>query len=511
MTEAVLTLLAAQILLGGLDNLMHHELIEKLPARISARFELALHGARELIYAVLFLALAWLAPHGLWAWALLTLLAVEIIITLADFIEEDRTRTLPPFERVLHTILAVNFGALIALGAPSWVAWAAAPTALAAAEHGLFSWFLTLSAVGVGAWSIRDLAAALMLSLRARTTPATPHETSGRTWLVTGATGFLGEALVRRRLALGDRVIVLTRDPKRATALFDDARVLAISNLDVLPETQKLDGVVNLAGAGVANALWTPGRKRELLHSRLQAAQAVGALLARLEQKCRVLVNASAVGFYGDRGEALLREQAAPGSGFTSALCAHWERAASAAGAHAGRTVRLRFGLVLGRDGGAWPRLALAHAFKIAAQFGDGRQWMSWIHKEDALGLIEAALTDEQLCGVVNAVAPQQARHGEFVAAMARASGAWLTLAAPAGALRLGLGELAHLFLDSQRTAADAALATGYEFQFPDIDSATADLFGRSASTVFTPRFRLRRPNARSGAPLPIRASRNSA
>src|SRR5262245_31867868 len=190
MSEAVLLLLTAQIILGGVDNLMHHELSEKLPARVSARTELALHGARELIYAVLIGVLAWTAPQGLWAWALLALVAVEIIITLADFVEEDRTRTLPPFERVLHTLLALNFGALLALAAPAWSGWAAAPAGLALETHSWFSWFFTVAAVGVGAWGVRDVAAALALWERAGKSAgedAGGARKSGRTWLVTGA------------------------------------------------------------------------------------------------------------------------------------------------------------------------------------------------------------------------------------------------------------------------------------------------------------------------------------
>lgn len=477
----LLSMLTIQILLGGLDNLMHHELTEKLPSRASARTELALHGGRELIYAVLFATLAWFAPHGLWAWAMLALLATEIIVTLADFIEEDRTRTLPPFERVLHTVLALNFGAILAIGAPLWLGWAIAPTAFALDPHGLFSLFLTASALGVGAWGVRDLAASVSLSAKATRVMAPAQAFSGRTVLITGATGFLGEALVRRRLAAGDRVIVLSRDPKRATALFD-GRVLAVSDLAMLPESIGIDAVVNLAGAGVANALWTHGRKRALLASRLSATRALGALLSRLERKATVFVNATAVGFYGDRGDKALTESAPAGTGFTSDLCTQWEDAAEAAGSHAARVVRLRFGLVFGRDGGAWPRMAMLLLFKIAAQFGDGAQWMAWIHKEDALGLIEHALADAHLTGPVNAAAPQETRHAEVIAAMAHRSGAWLTLAAPAWFLRLALGEMADLFLDSQRVLPRAACASGYVFKFPTIEAAAADLLHASAA-----------------------------
>lgn len=483
MTDMFFFLLVAQIVLGGLDNLMHHELTEKLPSRVSARAELALHGAREMIYAVLFATLAWAAPHGAWAWTLLALLAAEIAITLADFIEEDRTRTLPPFERVLHTILALNFGAILALGAPAWGSWAAAPTGFGFESHGLISWFLTASALGVGVWAVRDLAAAASLFHRAAAAPVITPSARGRTLLITGATGFLGEALVRRRLAAGDQVIVVSRDPKRAAALFDGS-VLAVSDLRALPSSIGVDAVINLAGAGVANAPWTRARKRKLLASRIEATREVAAFMARLGAPPEVLINASAVGFYGDRGEAILDEAAAPGAGFTSDLCTAWESAAARVGAHARRSVRLRFGLVLGREGGAWPSLALPLLFKLAAQFGTGGQWMAWLHKQDALDLIEFALRETGLSGVVNAVAPQNVRHGEVIAAMARAGGAWLTLRAPAWAVRFGFGEMAHLFLDSQRVTPRTALAAGFVFRFPTIESAAGDLLGaRGAAT----------------------------
>jgi len=484
MTLPLLILLSSQILLGGLDNFLHHELTEKLPARVSARTELALHAGREFTYGVLLFTLAWLAPHGAWAWALLGVVVLEIAITLADFVEEDRTRTLPPFERVLHTILALNFGAIIAVGAPTWAAWAGAPTALVLEPRGLFSWFFSLTAVGVLAWSARDAIAAAALAGRARAAARVPTpEPSGRVLLITGEPGFLGEALTRKRLAAGDAVIVLSRDAKRAEALFD-GRVLAVRDLAQLPSTLRIDAVVNLAGAGVANAPWTPVRRRTLLSSRIGVAAAIGALALRLEQRPRVLINASAVGYYGDRGDHALTESAAPGGGFTSELCTAWEHAALAASAHFERVVRLRFGLVFGRDGGAWPRLALPLAVGIAAMFGDGKQWMAWIHKHDALGLIEEALTNESLSGAVNAVAPQETRHGEVVLAMADAKGAMLTLSAPGWALRLALGDMAHLFLDSQRVLPRAAGVAGYMFKFPDIETACADLLGRRGKAV---------------------------
>ncbi|HVY03684.1 MAG TPA: hypothetical protein VG983_08520, partial [Caulobacterales bacterium] len=171
-----LSFLAVQALVGALDNLLHHEITEKLPSRASARAELALHAARELIYAGIFLIVAWIAPLGLFAWALLGVLLIEVAITMADFIEEDRTRTLPPFERVLHTFLAVNFGIVLSLAAPLWAEWARQPTGLAFEPRGLFSAFFTLCALGVGAWGARNAiaSAALFAKARAREIAARP-------------------------------------------------------------------------------------------------------------------------------------------------------------------------------------------------------------------------------------------------------------------------------------------------------------------------------------------------
>src|SRR6185436_15076367 len=153
-------LLVTQIALGGLDNLWHHELKERLPGRRQARVEVALHSGRELCYALLFAGLAWWEWHGAWAAAVVGLLVIEVCVTLADFIVEDRTRRLPRTERVLHTVLAINFGAMLAVLAPTLLAWARLPSALARVDYGFASWLLTAAAAGVLAWSVRNALAA---------------------------------------------------------------------------------------------------------------------------------------------------------------------------------------------------------------------------------------------------------------------------------------------------------------------------------------------------------------
>ncbi len=295
-----------------------------------------------------------------------------------------------------------------------------------------------------------------------------------RTVLVTGATGFLGRTLVKDLRARGDDVIVLTRTPRRAQRKLG-ADVHCIKTLEQIDPDVRIHAIINLAGANVADQLWTRARRRLLIQSRLKTTRAVVELIERLRHKPEVLVSASAVGVYGDGGEAELTEaSAAPAGVFTAELCKMWEATAGQAELQGVRTVRLRFGLVLGREGGAFPRLALSRPFGLLAQFGAGKQWMAWIHKADAVGLIHHALRTPTLSGPVNAVGPTPSRHAEVVRTLAGRRR--LVLALPAFLLKAGLGEMSQLFLASQRVAATKATDSGYRFTFPTIDSAVADL-----------------------------------
>lgn len=467
----VFILLAIQIILGGLDNLLHHELTEALPTRPSARRELGLHGARELIYAGVFAVLALIRPEGVWAIALGAVLVAEIAITLADFIEEDRTRVLPPLERVLHTILALNYGAILAVLTPVLWGWAQMPTGLAVEMRGLWTPILLVGAVGVGLWGLRDVYA--FATLREPPEPrATP---SGRTVLVTGATGFLGRDLVAQLVERGDTVIALTRHRMKAERVLG-AHVEPVTSLDDIDPTRPIHAIVNLAGANVAAGSWTAKRRERLLSSRLQTTRAVTDLIERQGMRPRVLVNASAVGLYGDGGEAPLDETVRPPRGvFTAELCKSWEAAARRAEMFDVRTVCLRLGLVFGRDGGAFPNLVMTRALGVLARFGHGRQWMAWIHKADAVGLIVHALDNDLLQGPVNAVAPGAARHGEVINQLA---GRRIILPVPAWLLRAALGEMSTLFLASQRVRARKALQAGYSFAYPGLREALGDLTG---------------------------------
>ncbi len=472
---AMFIILTLQAFAGAFDNFWHHELEAKLPSRISARYELTLHAAREAIYAVLFAGLAWLRWEGAWAWVLTVLLVVEVAITLADFIEEDLTRRLPPLERVLHTALAVSYGAFTALLAPTVAGWAAQPSALAPVSYGWWSPLFTLYAAGVFAWSVRNVLAVVALHRRVAAGAVTPMTgpQSGPVTLVTGGTGFIGSALVARLRADGRRVVVLSRDARRAAATFGPG-VQIVETLDAIPAEMPVETIVNLAGAPVLGGRWTRRRRAVLLGSRRGTTAVVVALAARLRTPPAVLVSASATGFYGASDDAApCDEAAAPRPGqFGSDLCRLWEDAARRAEALGIRTVRLRLGIVLGRHGGPLPALAFATRCGLGAVLGGGRQPVPWIGLQDAVELILFAIDQPELDGAVNTVAPECVDQQTLAHTLADVLHRRVRLHVPATPLRAVLGEAAGLLLKGRPVLPRAALAAGFVFQHPTLRAA---------------------------------------
>ena len=461
MTLTMLTILALQTILGALDNVWHHELTERLAAKRSARRELALHSAREGIYGVLFLIFAWVEPAGLIAAAVLALLLVEVAITIADFIEEDRSRHLPPFERLLHTVLAVLYGIFLALVVPWLAGQIGKPTGAALVSHGLFSWFFTAASLGVLAFAVRNVIAVRALGRERTAPPLSPH--SGRTILITGGTGFIGTALVERLLARGDRVFVWTRDARQSRALFDD-RVRHIETLDVISRETRIDAVVNLAGSPIIGLPWTAARRREIWRSRVDLTNALVDWMASLQRPPAALVSGSAIGIYGNRADTKLTEDALSGDGFAAKLCLAWEQAAERAATRKTRVVLLRIGLVFDAEGGPLPAMALPARLGLGAILGDGQQWMSWIALNDLLRMIMNAIDDTRWEGAVNAVAPEPLRHADFQRALARTLNRPLFLQVPSQALQLLLGEMSSIFLYSQRVVPEAATRLGFAY-----------------------------------------------
>jgi uncharacterized protein (TIGR01777 family) len=484
--NTIFLLLSVQAFLGAFDNLWHHEWQAKLPQRPSARKELALHAVREAIYGVVFMGLAWARWQGALAALLALLLTVELVVTLADFLEEDRTRQLPAFERVLHTVLTITYGLFLGLFAPILWAWWQQPTALVLSDHGWVSFLFTLYALGVWAWSVRNALAVRQLG-RQREQQPTPPMLATRfpsAVLITGATGFVGQTLVEELRQEGRRIIVLSRDARQARLHFGPS-VRVVQSLDDIASETRIDAIVNLAGARVLGQPWTHSRRRTLLASRVDTTVALVALMRRLEQRPRVLVSASAVGFYGavNSGEPCTETQTPRPGEFQSDLCAAAEHEARRAEALGVRVVRLRLGVVLGRSDGAYPMLALSSRLGLGAVLGTGEQPAPWLHLQDATGLIRFALNNDRVSGVLNAVAPNTPTQAEFARALATSFGRRVYLHVPAWPLRALGGEMMTLLLDGQNAVPELAQRAGYRYRFASLEGALAQLAERPLSS----------------------------
>ncbi len=302
--------------------------------------------------------------------------------------------------------------------------------------------------------------------------------------LVTGATGFVGRALLLRLARDRRQVTALVRDPARARRLLgDDVTLVPAGDRAALAAAvADADAVINLAGEPIADRRWTSARKRALRDSRVGVTEALAEAARARPTPPPVLVSASAVGIYGDRGNQRLDERAAPGEGFAAELCTAWERAAREVGA--ARTVLLRIGVVLGAEGGALARLVPLVRTRLAGPIGGGRQWVPWIHLADLVELIVRAIDEPRWSGPVNAVAPHPVTQRALMRVLAEGFGGAAVVPAPALAVRAVLGERARLLLDSARVEPAAALARGHHFAFPTLSDAVRDLAGRGAVSI---------------------------
>ncbi|MFM9937903.1 MAG: TIGR01777 family oxidoreductase [Hyphomicrobiaceae bacterium] len=484
MTDTLLwTLVSLQVAMGAFDTLYHHEFTERLAWRKSQRQELRLHAVRNGFYGLIFLLLAWSEPRGWLALALLTVLLVEIGITLWDFVEEDLSRRLPATERVTHTLLALNYGAILVLLVPVLWAWSALPTALVATSHGWGSLFLTASAAGVVLFGLRDWLASARLG-RLVIRPAAPLAAglgTRKRILVTGATGFLGERLIEALAANGHDVVALVRSPTKAARLA--APITLITHFNQIPSDARLDAIVNLAGAPVADWPWTRVNRFRILHSRIKTMRGLLRLLDRLDKRPTVLVSASAIGWYGPRGDEVLTESDAAGEGFGTLSCRAVESEALRAVSRGVRVVTLRIGLVLDPSGGMLARLLPPFDLGAGGRIGHGRQWMSWITRDDLIRLLVHAMATPALTGAVNGTAPNPVRNAAFAKALGRALWRPAIMPLPAFLLRfLGREMAEEILLSGQRVLPAKALASGFVFAQPDLDAALGEMLGATCA-----------------------------
>lgn len=293
---------------------------------------------------------------------------------------------------------------------------------------------------------------------------------------VTGSSGLVGSALVPFLTAGKHQVTRLVRSKPAASgsAHWDPAagRVEAAA-------LEGLDAVVHLAGENVTGR-WTAAKKARIRDSRVQGTRLLAETLACLQQPPKVMVCASAIGYYGNRGDELLREESPPGSGFLADTCREWEAASQAAEQKGIRVVRLRIGLVLSPAGGALARMLPPFKLGLGGRIGAGQQYMSWISLDDLVGVIHHALATESLRGAVNAVAPRPVTNLEFTKTLGRVLGRPTVFPLPAFVARLGFGEMADELLLASACVEPARLeSTGYSFRTPELEGALRHLLGK--------------------------------
>ena len=287
---------------------------------------------------------------------------------------------------------------------------------------------------------------------------------------ITGATGLIGKRLVDRALQRGHEVIAFSRSPERE---IPGCKMRPFS-VDAVPELAGCNAFVHLAGESVVG-LWTPEKKRRIVHSRVEGTRRVAEAFLASAQPPEVLVSASAVGYYGDSGDAEITEAAPPGRGFLADTVQAWEEEAAKAAPRT-RVVHLRTGIVLAREGGALGTMLPIFKAGLGGKIGTGKQWMPWI-LEDVSGLILFAVENLDVRGPLNATAPWPVRNSDFTQAVATALNRPAFFRVPAAALRL-LGEFSHELLDSKRVLPSSATEHGYPFRFPELAPALKDLLG---------------------------------
>jgi hypothetical protein len=299
------------------------------------------------------------------------------------------------------------------------------------------------------------------------------------TALIGGGSGLVGTRLSELLTEKGYTVWHLSRSPGPD----DHYRTFAWDTKKDYIDQAAVDGadfVVNLAGAGIADKRWTDKRKKLIIDSRVQTTQLLHKAIRNSATPPKAYISASAAGYYGDRADEVLTETDPPGNGFLSESCIAWEKAAAAVSGPDLRNVIIRIGIVLSTEGGALPKMTLPLNFFAGVYFGNGRQWMPWIHIEDLCRVFIYAIEQERMSGVYNAAAPNPERNKDFIDLVADVRNKpVIMLPAPEFALKFALGEMSHVLLDSTRASAEKLAGTGFSFRFPKLRAALTDLYSR--------------------------------
>ena len=482
-TELLWWLILAQMAMGAFDILWHHEFTERLAWRQSQKQELRLHGVRNFIYGIAFLVLGFMVPTGWLALVMIGLLIIEVIITLIDFVEEDRSRKLPETERITHTLLALNYGGILALLMPVLWKLGSESAGLAFTQYGIWSLLALLGSVGCVLFGIRDILAANRLDRLEIVAPDVLLDAplKKRRILITGGTGFIGQRLIAALVAKGDDVTVLTRNAQKSAG----QKVRTITSLAEINDDDVFDVVINLAGEPIVGGLWTGKQKRKIYRSRIRLTRQLVRLFARLQCPPEVFVSASAIGIYGTRVDQPVNEytEIEDDGSFSHRLCAAWEREALAAKSMGIRTVLIRIGIVLDPDGGSLGQMLPAFEFGLGGPFGDGRHMMSWISRDDLVRLVGHCMANDNIRGPVNGVAPEPISNKVFAKTLGRALGRPAVMSLPEILIRKGLGKLGEeIFLANQNVLPTEALRQNFHFR----DACLEDMLRRQTGAQTT-------------------------
>lgn len=293
--------------------------------------------------------------------------------------------------------------------------------------------------------------------------------------LITGGTGFLGSALTFKCLQQHYQVTVLSRNADKVVRAFGN-QVKAVTRIEELPDAGSFAAVVNLAGAGIFDQRWNEARKQILRESRIALTQQIVDWIARSDGVPAVLVSGSAIGVYGEHGDEALTENSQPRPDFSQQLCADWEQTALQAQAMGTRVCLIRTGLVLGLGGGLLKRMLLPFRFGLGGRLGNGQQWMSWIHLQDWLAIVQLMIDNPGLQGAYNATSPAPVTNQVFSAALAAVLNRPMLMPLPEALLKVMLGEMAELVLGSQRVLPQRLLDAGFQFQHTQLQSALGDI-----------------------------------
>ena len=298
---------------------------------------------------------------------------------------------------------------------------------------------------------------------------------------IAGATGFVGSRLVAQLQAQGHQVIILTRSPQQASNRFGQAQIVGYNPLKSGEWQQSISGcdaVINLAGEPIAEKRWTPAQKRSILDSRQLGTQKIVEAIDLATIKPQVLINASAIGYYGTSETSKFDETSPAGTDFLAEVCAAWETAAQSVTANGTRVVILRLGIVLGENGGALGKMLAPFSAFVGGPIGSGNQWFSWIHRDDVVKLIIAALNDTKMQGVYNATAPNPITMTEFAQTLGTVMNRPSWLPVPNFVIEAMLGEGAIVVLQGQQVVPTRTLAQGFDFQYSTIEPALTAIVG---------------------------------